>query len=60
MFDSIEMKLDFKDLSNMKHSLETYIEDLERQNFGDQNKEEIEENRDLLSRINKQLKEMDQ
>lgn len=56
MFEQISIEVDFKDLSNIKTSLELHIEDLKSQNFGDHLKDDIEEYEDLLSRIDKEIK----
>ncbi len=53
MFESITMQLDFKDITNMKNSLENKIEYLKMNSFADEEIETIQEHEDLLQRITK-------
>lgn len=57
MFKTININLDFKDLEMIKNSLADEIEYLEKQNFVGELKEEIDEYKQLLQKINKNLKD---
>ncbi len=57
IFNIKTINLDFKDLSNLKHSLDLHIELLENINFGGIEDENIQEHKDLLNRIDKKLRE---
>ncbi|MPL66211.1 hypothetical protein SDC9_11880 [bioreactor metagenome] len=55
MFKTIDINLDFKDLEMIKNSLSNQIEDLEKQNFVGELKDEIDEYKQLLKRVNKKI-----
>lgn len=55
MFKTIDINLDFKDLEMIKNSLSNQIEDLEKQNFVGELKDEIDEYKQLLKRLNKKI-----
>lgn len=57
MFKTININLDFKDLEMIKKSLLDEIDYLEKQNFVGELKEEIDEYKQLLQKINKNLKD---
>ncbi|BAK73193.1 hypothetical protein [Arcobacter sp. L] len=55
MFQKIDLSLDFKDLEMIKNALENEIEYLEKQNFADVEKENIDEHKQLLKTIDNSL-----
>ena len=55
MFKTIDINLDFKDLEMIKNSLSNQIEDLEKQNFVGELKNEIDEYKQLLKKVNKKI-----
>ncbi|MFW3357308.1 hypothetical protein [Aliarcobacter butzleri] len=55
MFKTIDVNLDFKDLEMIKNSLSNQIEDLEKQNFVGELKNEIDEYKQLLKKVNKKI-----
>ena len=55
MFKIISINLDFKDLEMIKNSLSNQIEDLEKQNFVGELKNEIDEYKQLLKKVNKKI-----
>ena len=55
MFKTIDINLDFKDLEMKKNSLSNQIEDLEKQNFVGELKNEIDEYKQLLKKVNKKI-----
>lgn len=55
MFKTIDINLDLKDLEMIKNSLSNQIEDLEKQNFVGELKDEIDEYKQLLKRVNKKI-----
>ena len=52
---TIDINLDFKDLEMIKNSLSNQIEDLEKQNFVGELKNEIDEYKQLLKKVNKKI-----
>ena len=55
MFKTIDINLDLKDLEMIKNSLSNQIEDLEKQNFVGELKNEIDEYKQLLKKVNKKI-----
>ncbi|MCG3663009.1 hypothetical protein L5F37_06310 [Aliarcobacter butzleri] len=55
MFKTININLDFKDLEMIKNSLSNQIEDLNKQNFVGELKDEIDEYKQLLKKVNKKI-----
>ncbi|MDN5052224.1 hypothetical protein PJV92_06420 [Aliarcobacter butzleri] len=55
MFKTIDINLDFKDLEMIKNSLSNQIKDLEKQNFVGELKNEIDEYKQLLKKVNKKI-----
>ena len=55
MFQKIDLSLDFKDLEMIKNALENEIEYLEKQNFANVEKENIDEHKQLLKTIDNSL-----
>ncbi|WP_323587522.1 hypothetical protein [Aliarcobacter butzleri] len=55
MFKTIDINLDFKDLEMIRNSLSNQIEDLEKQNFVGELKNEIDEYKQLLKKVNKKI-----
>lgn len=59
MFQNIEISIDYKDLFIIKNSLLNEIDSLEKQNFVGELKDEINEYKHLLIKINKYIKQIE-
>lgn len=56
MFKIAHLQVDYKNLEIIKNALANEIESLENQNFADIEKENIEEHKQLLKKVNKKIK----
>ena len=56
MFKIAYLQVDYKDLEIIKNALTNEIEFLENQNITDEEKETIEEHRQILNKVNKKIK----
>ena len=56
MFKIAYLQVDYKDLEIIKNALTNEIESLENQNITDEEKETIEEHKQILNKVNKKIK----
>lgn len=56
MFKIAYLQVDYKNLEIIKNALANEIESLENQNITDEEKETIEEHRQILNKVNKKIK----
>lgn len=56
MFKLVDLSVDYKELEIIKNALLNEIEYLENQNFANIEKENIEEHKQVLKKINKKIK----
>jgi hypothetical protein len=56
MFKIAYLQVDYKNLEIIKNALANEIESLENQNFADIEKENIEEHKQILNKVNKKIK----
>lgn len=56
MFKIAHLQVDYKYLEIIKNALVNEIESLKNQNFADVKKENIEEHKQLLKKVNKKIK----
>jgi hypothetical protein len=56
MFKVAYLLVDYKNLEIIKNALANEIESLENQNFADIEKENIEEHKQILNKVNKKIK----
>ena len=56
MFKIAYLQVDYKNLEIIKNALANEIESLENQNIADEEKEIIEEHKQILNKVNKKIK----
>ena len=56
MFKIAYLQVDYKNLEIIKNALANEIESLENQNIADEEKETIEEHKQILNKVNKKIK----
>ena len=56
MFKIAYLQVDYKNLEIIKNALANEIESLENQNITDEEKETIEEHKQILNKVNKKIK----
>lgn len=56
MFKLVDLSVDYKELEIIKNALLNEIEYIENQNFANIEKENIEEHKQVLKKINKKIK----
>lgn len=56
MFKIAYLQVDYKNLEIIKNALANEIESLENQNIADEEKEVIEEHKQILNKVNKKIK----
>lgn len=56
MFKLVDLSVDYKELEIIKNALLNEIDNLENQNFANIEKEDIEEYKQVLKKINKKIK----
>lgn len=56
MFKLVDLSVDYKELEIIKNALLNEIDNLENQNFANIEKEDIEEHKQVLKKINKKIK----